>query len=422
LEASAASPNWTRRPVIIQFCGTSEATASGLRLIVNICHQIHRLKGIPFDSENISSLAYGAAVLHFQKLLHDFPIVLFIDSLDQLTNDNQARSDISFLKGVAPHPDTRIIVSCLPDERDPVDASKWKYIYGCSTKLAEAQVTCIQVPLLASGADDVMIAILKLHGRKLTGPQLDLVRSCVAVEPSVLYLQLAALGVSTWTSEDYVHSSVLSCPLVGGVANVINQIVDGIANIHGQALTEAALAFITLSVAGVNDEEMCDLLSLDDKVLSKDVGINKYNHSARVPVHVWIILKSALQSLIVERSGGCMRWYHRQLHEVIMNRYAAEDKLYFQRLMACYFGNIVVPVLLPQPIALVRGISPQPLTLNCPEQDVWFPQSMMNSRRCDEAVDHMLAASMFTEAQQELCSLQAMCARAKCGTFRSFSQ
>ena len=48
----------------------------------------------------------------------DHEIVLFIDGLDQLSDRDRARRDISFLKGVKPHPNTVIIVSCLPDEKD----------------------------------------------------------------------------------------------------------------------------------------------------------------------------------------------------------------------------------------------------------------------------------------------------------------
>ena len=52
----------------------------------------------------------------YMRAAHE--VVLFIDSLDQLSDRDHARSDISFLKGVNPHPNTVIIVSCLPDERD----------------------------------------------------------------------------------------------------------------------------------------------------------------------------------------------------------------------------------------------------------------------------------------------------------------
>ena len=50
--------------------------------------------------------------------MSDNAVVLFIDSLDQLSDRDHARSDVSFLKFVTPHPNTVIIVSCLPDERD----------------------------------------------------------------------------------------------------------------------------------------------------------------------------------------------------------------------------------------------------------------------------------------------------------------
>ena len=50
--------------------------------------------------------------------MSDNELVLFIDSLDQLSDRDRARSDISFLKGVKPHLNTAIVVSCLPDEQD----------------------------------------------------------------------------------------------------------------------------------------------------------------------------------------------------------------------------------------------------------------------------------------------------------------
>ena len=44
-------------------------------------------------------------------------MILFIDSLDQLSNDHLARSHLSFLKNLKPHPRSAIIVSTLPDEK-----------------------------------------------------------------------------------------------------------------------------------------------------------------------------------------------------------------------------------------------------------------------------------------------------------------
>ena len=42
-------------------------------------------------------------------------MVLLLDSLDQLSDNHQARSELSFLVGIRPHKDSVIIVSALPD-------------------------------------------------------------------------------------------------------------------------------------------------------------------------------------------------------------------------------------------------------------------------------------------------------------------
>ena len=69
-------------------------------------------------------------------------------SLDQLRDENQARSKISFLRGVKPHPDTRIIVSALPDDKitgDQRNNADGVYYYGCDTCLAMHCVPRVEV-------------------------------------------------------------------------------------------------------------------------------------------------------------------------------------------------------------------------------------------------------------------------------------
>jgi hypothetical protein len=77
-------------------------------------------------------------VKYFHSLLAAHAVVVVIDSLDQLSNDDEARSGMTFLKGLKPHADTRVIVSCLPDETDALTGKR--YFYGCDTRLREAGV------------------------------------------------------------------------------------------------------------------------------------------------------------------------------------------------------------------------------------------------------------------------------------------
>jgi hypothetical protein len=105
------------RPVIVRFCGTSAGSATGISLVQSICLQLYLVLGLTSkERKKLLEMDYKEVVTHFQELLREHAVILLIDSLDQLQNENLARSDISFLKGVRPHPDTRIIVSALPDD------------------------------------------------------------------------------------------------------------------------------------------------------------------------------------------------------------------------------------------------------------------------------------------------------------------
>lgn len=94
------------------------------------------------------------------------------------------------------------------------------------------------------------------------------------------------------------------------MTGIINQILDTLEIDFGKVFTRSALAFITLSTAGVSDEEILDLMSLDDEVLNH---VFQYSSlpTRRLPSHTWLRLKHALEGLIVEHETNCYVWYHR---------------------------------------------------------------------------------------------------------------
>jgi hypothetical protein len=103
-------------------------------------------EGKRWDFAHIPS-TYERAVLMMHKLLARYPIVLIIDSLDQLSNNHRGRSEISFLRGVVPHPDTRIIVSTLPYNEE--------YTYLCENRLSMSDVPRVEVDKLVKDGSDV---------------------------------------------------------------------------------------------------------------------------------------------------------------------------------------------------------------------------------------------------------------------------
>ena len=302
----------------------------------SLCHQIQRVVVPSIVIPKPVPPNYRSAVKLLHTLLHTHPVCLFIDSLDQLSDRDLARSNVSFLRGLTPHKDTRIIVSTLPDEPDnnsisinnPIATGPMVHhqrcFYGSDRCLNAYGVPRMVVPDFSASAADEKEAITILEqllvrrgNRTLTADQWTVVAAAVKQEPTALYLYLVSYVVSQWRSFD----GTASCPLdlCGGVSNIADKIFERLERDFGVLLTRAALGFITWSVQGVSDLEMEDLLSLHEEVLA---AVLKYcPNVTRLPSHVWLRLRAAMQGLLVEGEHGCLRWYHRQLWEAAERRY-----------------------------------------------------------------------------------------------------
>ena len=249
---------------------------------------------------------------------------------------------------------------------------------------------------------EILKHLLGTQKRRLNIEQEMAVAHRIAVEPTALYVRLIAEVASKWASWSVVDD------VPGGVQNLVEFIFDGVAKQFGEVLTKTAFGFLTFSLEGVSDSEMCDLLSLSDEVLEE---VTQYNSARRVPSHVWIRLRREIDNLITEQSGGCLKWYHRQLKETAEKWVGERWKRSCHVMMGHYFGDIV-----DEAVAKARDISRQPLVLN---SKVWasvlFEDAVVNVRRCQEAGHHLLLAEEAVKAERELCSLAGVCARAKSG-------
>ena len=391
-----------RHPVILRFCGTSKGSATGLELVRSICIQILLVSG---ETASISTVpgTYKDAVKCLHGLLERNPMYLLIDSLDQLSDADMARSRISFLDGVVPHPLTRIIVSALPDEKDA--DGKWIYCYGCSTRLRCDSVPEVTVNKLSSHNDEMVrtfTSLLRRKGMTLIADQMTYAVAQASVEATALYVRLACREIETWRSSDNVTGS-----LPATVFALINKIFDDLEKTFGLTLVQGALGFLTFSVGGVSDREMEDLLSLDDEVL-KSVFEHSDPGVKRCPSHVWLRLRAALTGLVVERTGGCWSWYHRQLKEAAERRYSPfKEKLH--HVMGKYFGNVDDPI----GTRAERSIAVQPLWYG--EIPIWFDGCRINARRCSEALHHFVECGMIREAAKMICDVSSICAHVKAG-------
>jgi GTPase SAR1 family protein len=302
-------------PTVIRFCGTSKFSLNGLKLIQSISIQILAVYERKDELEKflvaLPSHDYQTAVETFQKLVTEYPVTLFIDSLDQLENRYEERSRLTFLLNSRPHKQSKVVVSTLPDEYDG-DGKTGKYFYRCEKSLKSGKV-----PLLDVGnMDSIETTIKELLARRLrtlTNDQWIVALKAVAHEPTILYINLAMEVVSQWRS---LEKEVLLKPTVKGI---IHQIFDGMERNFGGEFTRTAFAMIAFAREGVNAHEMQNLLSLHGGVMKE---VCQYSTLHCFPMHVWLRLQYVVMNLVTEKENHCIRWYHRQLWETATERYS----------------------------------------------------------------------------------------------------
>jgi WD40 repeat protein len=399
LALSYASMNRTI-PTIIRFCGTSTFSLNGLKLIQSICIQLlaayGELQALESYLGSLLSQDYETAVVLFHRFMADWPVFLYIDSLDQLENQNQERSKLSFLRDIRPHEQSRIIVSTLPDEYNE-DGTPGKYFYQCERTLKDALVPVINVGIM----DEIEIIITSLlisRNRKLTSDQWMVTMQAVSHEPTILYINLAMEVISQWRS---FEKEVILTPTVKGL---IHQIFGDLELSYGKQFTSIAFAMITFSRDGVNDSELKDLLSLHERVMTE---VCQYSKLHCFPMHAWLRLKQVISNLVTEKENHCIKWYHRQLWETASERYSEKEKECHET-MGKYFANRVDIDLKKE-----KDIMDQPLMLN--EVPVWLSESIVNRRRVVEGYYHLIKGGLLQEAAEEVCSLEFVCCSALAG-------
>jgi WD40 repeat protein len=435
-------------PVIVRFCGTSRYSLHGIHLIQSICIQLllayNEKQELRKYLEVLEKHGYEEAVMFFQLLMSRYPVYLFIDSLDQLSNRNEARNKLSFLKGIKLDEKSRIIVSTLPDEYDEVK-QKWKHIYLCERRLQQDETELIKVEKIDSNDETLvqtMISqLLKRKHRSLTVDQLSVVSSAIGYEATILYFNLAVHVISKWRSFDIdiVNNSPSRSTAKGivgrifkdlerqhgqnivsesdlflrpTVKRIVHQIFEDLESHYGKHFVSFAFSLISFSVEGINDLEMQDLLSLDEQTIKE---VFQYSQVSKFPMHVWLRLKYMIKDFVTEKENLCTKWYHRQLLETASERYHPLKKKSHEVMGKYFSGKLTSGKLV---VGKQPSIREQEHTLN--GVPVWFPSSRVNQRRVMEAAHHLVEAGLYVDALNELCSLQSICCASLVGNIYNY--
>ena len=257
-EAQQAHPG---KEIVYRFIGATPGSSDGRSLLDSLCREISRrydvsVDDIPLDYQDLVSELGKRLALATQEQ----PLIVFLDSLDQLSQQGGARS-LTWLPDRLPD-HVHLMVTTRPE--DTYDRLKTK-----NARLEELG------GLKRSEGDQLLEDWLRDAGRTLQKDQKEAVldrfeqrqadESLEVSERSPgnpLYLRLAFEEARLWPSGDGQPPEQLTMGVSGIIEhNLIDRLADE--SSHGEMLVSKVLGYLVASRYGLAEDEMIDLLSRD---------------------------------------------------------------------------------------------------------------------------------------------------------------
>ncbi|XP_012269999.1 NACHT and WD repeat domain-containing protein 2 [Orussus abietinus] len=326
----------TKKPInVIRFLGTTPDSSALTPTLISICQQISYNFLLPFEDIPDDLVPLTA---HFKYLLTlssaDQPILLFLDSVDQLTGVQGNK--LSWLPTRLPA-HCKMILSCAAEDSNPTISRD----YHLLRRMIDTEESFIEVTALGEDlAMDVIRMWMKTARRDLNNYQWRLVANAIAKCSLPIFVKLVFAEICRWRS----YTKPVDTHLANTVMDSIMMLFERIEKQHGRILVFHALAYITAAKSGLSESELEDLISLDDKVLD-DVYQYHLPPVRRIPPLLWTRIRNDLPNYLSEREAdgvSVLNWYHRQFRDTAKERYFKNMNMamYFHSMIADYYLGI----------------------------------------------------------------------------------
>ena len=317
--------------LLLRFLGTTPLTSTIQQVLVSLCKQIARIHKKSWEEPD----KFSDLVKSFHKILNvaskEQPIILLIDSVDQLMPAYNAYK-VNWLPAQLPE-HVKVIVSTL-DEGYPIyDTLKAKYEPE-GGKLIQIK------PLGENVGMTIIQKWLRMTGRAVTPEQEGVVKQALTICSLPLYARIAFDQIRRWRSFDKPTTEELKPT----IQVAITKHFEAMETKFGAPLVKHCLAFLTASRYGLSEMELEHVLSLDDQLLGE---IYKFWRPPirRIPPLLWTRVRNEINYYIVERSADdilVLAWYHRQFIAATKARYLSDPNFstYIHTILAEYFLGI----------------------------------------------------------------------------------
>jgi WD40 repeat protein len=297
--------------IVVRFVGTSAGSTTSRLLMRSICRQLSRV----YDKRETIPDDYAELVQYFKVCLFTWgtihrPIVIFLDSLDHLSNDDNGLKLTWLPMKNLPHT-LKLVVTTQPltGERGE-DLVCLRMIQAAMSKGSDASdATFIHVkPLELHEGQEMLDSWLARAGRMLTDEQHKYVMQMFQACAVPLYLKLCFQSAVRWASYDTGKKVMLSAGLNGMIVALFKKLEYS----YGDMCVQHALGLISAAKVGLSEGELEDILSCDEAVLN-EVFQWWLPPVRRLPPLLWARIRDDLGSLLIVRGHYEVRaytWYH----------------------------------------------------------------------------------------------------------------
>ena len=321
--------------LVYRFIGATSGSSNIMSLLQSVCGEIARA----FDIEAKSLAREGdekawydinglADILRKCLALAtaERPILLFLDSLDQLSDTDNAKALYWLPCELPDH--VSLVVSSLPLP---------ELVSGLSATYREDLL-----PLPVEDAIEILKKWFSSIDRQLTAEQNNLVINSFNNTQLPIYLKLAFEKARKWHSYDKTHS------LKKDVAGIINDYFDDLEGEHDKDfVTNAVCYLLSGRYQGLAENEILEILAFDKEYWELFLNKNKYHKDdlialktflegtnkekggyMKIPIAVWSRLYLDLEPFLTERDADgvpIITFFHRQFNEVLRERYKLSD-------------------------------------------------------------------------------------------------
>ncbi|XP_017574350.1 uncharacterized protein LOC108440128 [Pygocentrus nattereri] len=332
--------------VLVCFAGLTSHSRNVRLVLQMLCTQISDL--YCKNTEISESLPQLVRELHSLLVLvsEDRPLALVLDGLDELSEEHEA--DLSCFY-IPPPPHVYTILSASTQSS------------SAHLLKTHAKVSVLTLPPLSSVEVTAgLTSRLASDSRRLQAAQWSLLLQRCLSCPNPLYLSTAYSQTSVWRS--FTDPEQITLP--EQLQQLFLTIFIRLEREHGEHLVRRAASLISLSRAGVTEEELLQLLGRDRRVAQELAQLHNQTPLSSgyptVPFMLWVRLRRGLGYHLTEvESDGTwvLRWTHSEFGRVAVQRYLkTEDaaRTVHADLAEYYSGGDAPDSDIFQPLAWIR--------------------------------------------------------------------